>query len=278
MKDRDCIAFLRWALPRLGMRWAGFRKVRRQVCRRIDRRLLELNLGEIEAYQSYLETHAEEFKSLDDLCRITISRFYRDKGVFHAIEQSVLPELIRACSGTGASELRIWSAGCGSGEEPYTLAMIWRFCFASRYPKLRIRIQGTDADPLLLNRARRACYPPSSLKELPNPWRQKAFYTTDNLFCLRDEYKKDVIFLWQDIRNTTPQGLFHIILCRNLAFTYFTYETQNKILDRLSHKLHNEGALVIGIHENLPGDHPQLIEWTGKIRIFRKCCPSVQSR
>ena len=277
MKDVECIAFLRWALPRLGMRWAGFRKVRRQVCRRIDRRLQLLGLGNINAYRDYLETHADELAILDGFCRVTISRFYRDRGVFNAIERSVLPRLIRAISHRGESELRIWSAGCGSGEEPYTLAMMWRFCFASRYPHLRIRFQCTDADPQILSRAHKACYPHSSLKELPKSWQGKAFWSRDNLFCLHDEYKTGIDFLQQDIRYATLQGPFDMVLCRNLAFTYFAHELQKKILGQLMDALHNEAVLVIGIHENLPGDQPELSEWIGKSPIFIKSRSNVQA-
>lgn len=75
MKDTECVEFLQWALPRLHMRWQGFRKVRGQVCKRIGRRIRELNLGEGADYRTYLESHPAEWSVLDDLCRITISRF-----------------------------------------------------------------------------------------------------------------------------------------------------------------------------------------------------------
>jgi len=96
MRQADCVEFLQWCLPRLHMRWPGFRKVRSQVCKRIRRRLTSLALDELEAYQRYLETHADEWPHLDAMCRITISRFYRDRGVFEALETEVLPALATA--------------------------------------------------------------------------------------------------------------------------------------------------------------------------------------
>ena len=96
MKNAECVDFLQWALPRLGMRWPGFRKVRRQVCKRIDRRLRELGLPDLAAYRIRLGQDSTEWKFLDGACRITISRFYRDRGVFDALGANVLPALARA--------------------------------------------------------------------------------------------------------------------------------------------------------------------------------------
>ena len=77
MKDSDCVDFLQWALPRLGLRWPGFRKVRKQVCKRVDRRLRELGVPDAKTYRDFLEKHREEWSVLDSFCRIPISRFYR---------------------------------------------------------------------------------------------------------------------------------------------------------------------------------------------------------
>ncbi len=122
MKNEQCVRFLQWALPQLGMRWPGFRKVRKQVCKRVGQHIQDLGLAGVDEYQVYLEEHPTEWAQLDSLCRITISRFCRDKEVFAALEKEVLPSLVRGVRERGDTNLRIWSAGCGSGEEPYTLA------------------------------------------------------------------------------------------------------------------------------------------------------------
>ena len=111
MNDRDCVDLLQWALPRLRLRWAGFRKVRRQVCRRIRRRLRELDLTVMGAYRTYLEAHPEEWSHLDRLCRISISRFYRDRGVFDRLAEEVIPRLVETVLRRGQRELGCWSAG-----------------------------------------------------------------------------------------------------------------------------------------------------------------------
>ena len=87
MKDTDCIAFLQWALPRLDLHWPGYRKVRRQVCRRIARRVTDLQLQDLAAYRQRLEADPAEWQALDDCCYITISRFFRDGRVFEALGQ-----------------------------------------------------------------------------------------------------------------------------------------------------------------------------------------------
>ena len=117
MRDADCVRFLQWALPRLRLRWAGFRKVRKQVCKRIARRLGQLELPDLAAYVSLLSRRPEEWEHLDGLCRVTISRFYRDRAVFDCLGNEVLPELAAQARARGQRALRAWSAGCASGQK-----------------------------------------------------------------------------------------------------------------------------------------------------------------
>ena len=137
MKDNDCVQFLQWALPQLRMRWQGFRKVRRQVCKRIQRRLDELELGTERDYRAYLQAHPEEWQMLDRLCRVSISRFYRDKQVFAFLARAVLPELARGSLARGERTVTLWSAGCGSGEEhrpQLRVAVLLSLPFSARRP------------------------------------------------------------------------------------------------------------------------------------------------
>ncbi len=111
VKDPECVRFLQWALPRLRMRWPGYRKVRRQVCKRITRRLHALGLAGLAHYREYLETTPEEWSTLDSLCRVTISRFYRDRIVFDHLFDVVLPCLTEQVRVRGANHLDAWSIG-----------------------------------------------------------------------------------------------------------------------------------------------------------------------
>jgi chemotaxis protein methyltransferase CheR len=271
-EDQQFVMFLQWALPRLGLRWPGFRKVRGQVRKRIGRRITELALDNLRDYRLFLDGHPEEWPHLDNLCRITISRFFRDRGVFSAISDTVLPDLAAQVASRGRDLLRCWSCGCASGEEPYSLALIWQMALVGRFPSLSMTIVGTDADPVMLQRAREAHYPAGCLKELPAKWRKQAFLSgpTGHL-SLKAEYKKIVSFLNQDVRSTAPMGRFHLIMCRNLAFTYFDLATQEKILGVFAEHLEPSGALVIGCHEKLPPQaETTLAPWGAEKNIFRK--------
>lgn len=270
MRDQDCIRFLQWSLPRLRMRWPGFRKVRGQVCKRIERRMAVLGLSGVNAYQSFLEQHANEWKVLDSLCSITISRFYRDRAVFQLLEHEVIPELARAVASRNESEFRFWSIGCASGEEPYTLALLWDLAGAAQFPVLKSRILATDIDRAMIGRAKNGCYAASSLKELPPQWRAIGFSKQGERFCIRQEDREKVVFLEHDIRTETPEGLFHLILCRNLAFTYFDETLQRDVLERLRDKLVPGGVLVVGIHELLPSGSGGLTPWPGSTKVYRK--------
>jgi chemotaxis protein methyltransferase CheR len=260
VKDVDCIHFLQWALPRLGLRWAGFRRVRGQVCKRLRRRLAALGLEGLSDYRALLraeESHKAEWRQLDGLCRVSVSRFYRDKGVWRWLERDLLPQLAVQASARGENRLRIWSVGCASGEEPYTLALM--FALGDVPNNGEPEILATDADPHLLVRAKQARYPGSSLRELPAKWRT-AFERSGDEFCLRPEYRTPVRFLARDIRREVSDGRFDLILCRNLAFTYFEEPLQAVIAECLAEVLVPGGLLLLGSHESLPEAVPGLVQ------------------
>ncbi|MDH3673829.1 MAG: chemotaxis protein CheR [Gammaproteobacteria bacterium] len=270
MKNEQYVCFLQWALPQMRMRWPGFRKVRRQVCKRLDARIRDLGLTGVGEYQAYLQEHADEWARLDSLCRITISRFYRDKGVFVTLAKEVLPLLASVVHKRGDSALRIWSAGCGSGEEPYTLAALWDIELQSRFPQITMDIVATDADPGMIQRALDARYEFSSLKDLPESWRNLVFAREEDTYCIKPEYTRGIKFLEQDIRQEQPGGHFDLVLCRNLVFTYYDDALQRQLIRRIVGAMHGGAALVLGIHEHVPEGAHELSMWFDKQRIFRK--------
>jgi len=267
--NESCTEFLIWALPSIGLRWAGFRRVRRQVCRRIGQRLRELALGDCAAYRRYLADHPAEWAVLDSLCRIPISRFFRDAAVFTALERDVLPRLATDAGARDSHGLRVWSAGCAAGEEPYSISLAWRFSAAAASPRLVLDILASDADAHQLERARVGCYRMSSLKELPPRWREEAFVPSGPLRCLKPELRQAVRFEQQDIRAAMPAGPFDLILCRNLVFTYFAEDEQSAALDRLIERLAPGGVLVIGVREKFPRATPRLVPWDAVPGTFR---------
>ncbi len=268
MTDGECVEFLQWALPRLQMRWAGFRKVRRQVCRRIERRLLDLGFPDVAAYRAYLEATPGEWPSLDALCRVTISRFYRDRGVFEFLERSVLPELAAESAVRGAT-LEAWSAGCASGEEPYTLVLVWEYAVRPLFPAVGLHVLATDADETMIRRARAASYGESSLRELPPLWRSRGFVCRGGRYHLRPRFRRSVTIEHHDVRESIQNGSYDLVLCRNLAFTYFELPLQRAVAERLALALRPGGALVVGSHETPPEGSGGLIPWCARLGVYR---------
>jgi chemotaxis protein methyltransferase CheR len=271
MNDTECVAFLQWALPKLRMRWPGFRKVRRQVCRRVDRRMRELGLRDVAAYRALLESDPHEWHALHRCCPITISRFYRDRGIFDLLRDAVLPQLTRAAVARGDHQFHAWSAGCASGEELYTLKILWELCLRPRFPRLRLHIVATDVEQAVLERARIGCYSKGSLQDLPHEWLATAFVRRDSLYCVRPEFRDGIDLQLQDIRQAMPPGPFDLILCRHLVFTYFDEQVQQELLPRLAQRLVSRGVLVTGKQEMFPASGAALFRaWGPRLGIYEK--------
>jgi chemotaxis protein methyltransferase CheR len=243
MRDSDCVEFLQW------------------------RRLAELNLPDLHGYRAYLEAAPAEWALLDEFCRIPISRFWRDRSVFDCLAAEVLPALAQAVP-TSRGWLRCWSLGCASGEEPFSLVLLWLLRLARRFPHLRCAVMATDIDPLLIARAARACYPSRSVSDLPADLRA-VFLTRGDELCLPSALRANVTLRCQDVRTALPTGRFDLILCRNLVFTYFSRERQAHILARLTGCLRPGGALIIGKHELLTATE-SLTEWDAGFGIYRR--------
>jgi chemotaxis protein methyltransferase CheR len=268
MRHDDCVRFLQEVLPRLGLRWAGYRRVHRTLCKRLGRRLAVLGFGHLGDYLAHLERHAREWGELEALCRIPISRFYRDRKVFEALERQVFAELAAAAARRGENAVRAWSCGCASGEEAYSLQLAWRS--AGLRPGMRLEVLGTDLDETLLRRAEAACYRPSSLREVPDGLRKDAFITADGLFCLRPEIRTGVRFERQDLRREQPARCFDLIACRNMAFTYFACSLQRTAFETLDKRLLADGYLVRGRNERLPERAVGLAPVWRDLPIYRK--------
>jgi chemotaxis protein methyltransferase CheR len=270
LTDAECVALLRFALPRLRLRYEGFRRVRRQVCRRIARRLRELDLAGADAYRGRLEADPAEWSRLDAMCRISISRCFRDRSVFAALGARVLPALAARARAARRRTLRAWCAGCASGEEAWSLAALWASSLAPLHPDLRLAIVATDADPRLVERARLGRVGASSVREAPPGALVAGFELRDGFWTAREALREAVDFRCQDMREGAPLGAFDLILCRNVAFTYFDLELQRAVLARLLGHLRPGGALVVGVHESLPEGAAELVPWPDARAVFER--------
>jgi chemotaxis protein methyltransferase CheR len=244
--------------------------VRGQVIKRLKRRLNALHLQDLAGYAAYLNTHPAEWSVLDTMCRISISRFYRDPGVFATLRETVLPDLVEQVRASDATVLRCWSAGCASGEEAYTVQLLWHLSLAWKFPDIQLEIMATDADPHLIERARQGRYSRGSLKDLPPHWLEAGFDRCGDDDVVRDTFRERIGFAAQDIRCELPAGPFHLVLCRNLVLTYFAEPVQRAVLTRMATRLAPGGILLVGKHETLPSAHPDFAPCADRQGFFRK--------
>jgi chemotaxis protein methyltransferase CheR len=265
--DAEAVEFLQWALPQLGLRWAGYRRVRGQVVKRLRRRLAALGLPDAAAYRDRLEADPAEWQVLRGRCAVTISRFYRDRGVWDALAGEVLSVAAGDAAAAGDQELRCWSLGAASGEEPYTLAIVWKLAVGPRHPGLRLRILATDVGDRVLARAQAAEYAWATLRDLPAGWIDQAFERRGHVFRLRDSFREDVELRREDVRLDLPEGTFRVILCRNLVCTYFDEALARRTLEGVVSRLSDDGFFVIGRHERLPPG-ARLQPWDASLGIY----------
>ena len=243
-------AFLEAALPPLGLSPVACR--RRNIRRRLTRRMEELGFHEFARYLHHVRRAPEENLVLRSLLLVTISRFFRNKRVFDSLAARVLPELSK-----GGTPVRAWSAGCASGEEAFTLRILWE---ELPDPKPSLFLLATDIDDDSLSRAREGTYGESSLREVPRALRGKYFVREGAAFRIRQDLKEGVQFRRHDLLSEDPPGTFDLILCRNSAFTYFGPEAQLSAARSFASALSPSGRLVLGRTERLPVPAEALFE------------------
>lgn len=238
--------FLKTTLPHLGLRWRRFRS--KSIRRRIIGRLNELGLHSFSQYQSYILEKEEERKFLTGLLTVTISRFWRNAKLFQALENTWLPALLESMAPD--ESVQIWSAGCASGEEPYSLLILWLESFAGSGRELRLL--ASDSDSHCLQRAQQARYPASSFREMPLHLRQKYCNNEKGTFSLRHDLSQRIEWFEHNLIWEAPPPNNNIIFCRNLVYTYFMDDLQQEITRRFHQALAPKGLLVVGRKDRLP--------------------------
>jgi len=245
--------FLKEVAPSLGLQWRRFQ--RRGIRRKVEDRIVQVGLSHFEDYLSKVKNDPAEQSHVSKILAVTISRFFRDKEVFDTIGTSVLPTILK---NREKGDLKIWSIGCANGEEPYSFSILWEEKFGRRWSPISLSILATDIHERLLERAQEGKYKRSSLKEVPEEIFQKYFKVENGFYVLDPSIRGSVEFRRHDITYEEPFSGMDIILCRNLAFTYFSKETQISVLKRVSDSLKEMGYLVIGWDESLPLTYPTL--------------------
>jgi chemotaxis protein methyltransferase CheR len=264
MDDRQ----FRQLLQELGLSWKGYRRVRKGVMKRITRHMQQLGCRHMAAYLLELERGAWARRECDRLMTVSISRFFRDRRLWEVLEKEVLPEIIKK----GERKVRVWSAGCASGEEVYTLKMLWDRLKGLLAPLPDLEILATDLNPAYLRRAQAGVYPPSSLKEVPEEERQTHFEAGSypNLYAVKASLKKDVIWKEHNLLSGPPGPAFHLILMRNNLLTYYERAQKISALNRVKGSLSPGGFLILGSHEELPFEPRDLIPLDACSFVFRR--------
>lgn len=238
--------FLKEAFPLLGLSWRGYRRVRLGLRTRIRARLIERGLRGLDGYLDLLRREEGERWRLGALLAVTITRFFRDRERWFRFGADLFPELERLAAG-GA--VRAWSIGCASGEEPYTLRIVWR---ESGRSDEGLAIAAGDLSGRCLERAGRGIYPESSIHNMPPALRERYLTPAGDEFLLTGEIRRSVTFGQFDWRSDGWPGGFHWILCRNGIFTYLDEPGRTRTLRRIEGSLVPGGYLWIGGNERLP--------------------------
>jgi chemotaxis protein methyltransferase CheR len=238
--------------------------------RRLGTRLRALGLVTYRQYGRHLSEHPEEYARLLDTLTVNVTDFFRDPPVWKIIRGEVIPAIIKAKTGTGQHWIRVWSAGCATGEEPYSLAMAFLSAFAKDGPSLLLSVTATDLDPLAIATAQAAEYDVAKLEHLSGPDRVRFTETSGKKFKVKPEVTEHVRFRKLNLFSDPSPLAVDLILCRNV-FIYFTREQQERITNVFHRALARGGYLVLGRTEKMAmGATAGFESVSSKERIYRK--------
>lgn len=231
----------------------------------------------VDTYQSYLDilrSDSNEYDALIDALSINLSYFFRDEIAFDVLRNRVLIPLIKQRNQENKQRLSIWSVGCASGEEPYSVAMMLTDLLGEKLPQWNIRIQATDIDANALKKARQGIYPPISFQNLKANFIDCYFSRNEGQYVLHPAIRKMVIFYQRDLNEPMTMPRYDLIICRNLLI-YYSRAHQEKFIQILFGSLEAGGYLMLGMAETLPQSFYKKLEAIDiRRRIFRK--PTVR--
>jgi two-component system CheB/CheR fusion protein len=240
--------------------------------RRIRKRMVQVSASGFSDYLQRVREQPEEINHLLNAILINVTEFFRDPQAWEALAQKALPMLLGQMK--AGDSLRAWSAGCASGEEPYSLAILIADYLGARAGDFDIKIYATDIDEDALNVARRAEYPLERLRRVRPEWRQRYFAGANPLRLVR-EVRRMVIFGHTNVASNAPISHCQIVLCRNLLI-YFDTAMQRRILSRLHYALQPGGILFLGKAESKLDELQTFLVLDSRWRIFQKTSSQVQ--
>ena len=239
--------------------------------RRIEKRMQVVGATDFSAYGEQLRAQDLEFSALFDTILINVTSFFRDPDAWDYIASQVIPRLLeRRASGEA---LRFWSAGCATGEEAYTLAMLLAEALGEDEFRDRVKIYATDIDEPALTDGRHGRYTSSQVEDVPEPLRARYFEQVNGRMVFRPEYRRSVIFGRNDLMLDPPISRIDLLVARN-TLMYFGPESQRKILGNFHFALNPDGVLFLGRSEVLLSRSSLFVPLDLKRRVFVRASPS----
>jgi two-component system CheB/CheR fusion protein len=248
---------------------------RSSIRRRVERRMAANAIDDLDTYARYLQENAVERKALYRDLLINVTSFFRDPEAFAALSASVLPGLLE---GKAAGEtVRVWVAGCASGEEAYSIAILLRELLEETHRDLRVQIYGTDLDADAVAAARVGIFPARIAGDL-TPERLKRFFVKEAAgYRIKKEIREQVVFAVQDLVKDPPFTRLDLVSCRNV-FIYMEPELQDRLLSLFHYALRPGGALFLSPAEGI-GTRTELFEpLDRKWRLFKAKATSAAAR
>lgn len=235
-------------------------------------RMEDLHINEISVYASFVAEHKAEEEALCNRLINCYSTFFRNNLTFAVLEQMILRNLVESCSQQSQKEIRVWSAACAAGQEPYSLAILFYEMQEQRESKLNYRIVATDMQQDQINKALIGSYVYEDVLNVSLRRLQKYFEFNGNRYEIKNVIKDNVtfeLFNLLESGNWSPSssifGSFDVIFCANLLF-YYKPEFRSRIIDRIKHNLNADGWLIAGDAEK------GIVEKHGFEEVFPGSC------
>ncbi|MBD2142830.1 PAS domain-containing protein [Anabaena sp. FACHB-1250] len=264
-KDVDFENLLQYLRNNRGFDFTGYK--RSTLMRRVTKQMQYLNIETFANYQDYLEVHPDEFKALFNTILINVTAFFRDPLAWEYLAKEIIPNILK--NKQKNEQVRIWSAGCASGEEAYTLAIILAEILGIDDFRHRVKIYATDIDEEALNQARQASYSARNIHAVPLELRDKYFDLSNEKYIFQQDLRRAVIFGRHDLLQDAPISRLDLLVCRN-TLMYFNSETQGRIINRFHFALNDHGYLFLGKAEMLITHTNLFTPINLKDRIFAK--------
>ena len=263
--DRDLEVLLDYLRRSRGFDFTGYKRT--SLRRRIDKRIQDVGAGGYLSYLDLLEVDPEEFTQLFNTILLNVTSFYRDPPTWDYLRAEVLPRLL--AEKDDDEPVRIWSAGCASGEEAYTLAMVVAEALGPEAVRERVKIYATDVDEEALTEARQARYTANQVEGVPPELLERHFEHNGDGYVFSKELRRSVIFGRHDLIQDAPISRIDLLVCRN-TLMYLNAETQANVLTRFSFALREGGYLLLGKAEMLLGHSNLFTSADLKRRVFQK--------